>query len=134
VIDGITCAFIGRVVGEGAQLKFTSSGTALVSVSVLVRDSKAADGDGQFARVGHFGDDAEDLAPQLVKGVDVYIEGKLKLNTWQAADGAPRSGLNVTAWKLEPIGTASIGRRAEQSRSASRPRLLASAGRHEEQP
>jgi hypothetical protein len=32
------------------------------------------------------------------------------MNTWTAADGTPRSGLNVTAWKLEPIGQ--IGRRA----------------------
>ncbi len=103
-------AMLGRVVGQGAELRFTSNGTPLVNVSILVQDSKAGDGEGQFVRIGHFGDDAEALAEQLTKGVEVYCEGRLKMNTWQAADGTPRSGLNVTAWKLEPIGQ--IGRRA----------------------
>ena len=108
-MDGITCAFMGRV-GQDAELRFTASGTPLVNVSVLVQDSKAADGQGQWVRVGRFGDDAEDLAQQLAKGVEVYVEGRLKLNTWQASDGTQRSGLNVTAWRLELIGQ--IGRRS----------------------
>jgi len=108
-MDGITCAFMGRV-GQDAELRFTASGTPLVNVSVLVQDSKAADGAGQWVRVGHFGDDAEDLVPRIVKGAEVYVEGRLKLNTWQASDGTPRSGLNVTVWRLEPIGQ--IGRRS----------------------
>jgi single-strand DNA-binding protein len=107
-MDGLHCAFIGRV-GNDAELRFTASGTPLVNVSVLVQDSKAATDAGQWVRVGHFGDDVEDLVPQLTKGIDVYVEGRLKLNTWQAGDGTPRSGLNVTAWRLEPIGQ--IGRR-----------------------
>ena len=69
-----------------------------------MQDSKAADGTGQWVRVGHFGDDAEELAQRLVKGTDVYVEGRLKLNTWTIQDGSQRSGLNVTAWKLEPLG------------------------------
>jgi single-stranded DNA-binding protein len=113
-VDGLVCAFVGRVVGQGAELRFTSSGVPLVNLTVLVQDSKAGDGEGQFTRVGHFGDDAEDLAQQLVKGVDVYVEGKLKLANWTAVDGTPRSGLNVTAWRLESIGQ--IGRRAPARR------------------
>ena len=58
-MDGLHVAFLGRV-GQDAELRFTSSGTPLVNVSVLVQDSKAADGAGQWVRVGHFGDgDAE---------------------------------------------------------------------------
>ena len=107
-MDGIHVAFLGRV-GQDAELKWTSNGTPLVNVSVLVQDSKASDGQGQWVRCGRFGDDAEELARQLVKGTEVYVEGRLKMNTWQAADGTPRSGLNVTAWKLEALGQ--IGRR-----------------------
>jgi single-strand DNA-binding protein len=108
-MDGLTVAFIGRT-GTDAELRWTQNGTALVNVSVLVQDSKAADSQGQWVRVGRFGEDVEDLVQQLVKGVEVYVEGRLKLNTWQASDGTQRSGLNVTAWKLEPLGE--IGRRA----------------------
>ena len=60
-MDGLMCAFLGRV-GQDAELKWTQNGTPLVNVSVVVQDSKAADGAGQWIRVGHFGDDAEDLA------------------------------------------------------------------------
>jgi hypothetical protein len=40
----------------------------------------AADGQGQRVRDGHFGYDADDLAQRLVKGSEVYIEGRLKTN------------------------------------------------------
>jgi single-stranded DNA-binding protein len=115
-MDGLHVAFIGRVVGQGAELRFTSSGTPLVNATLLVLDSKAADGDGQFVRVGHFGDDAKQLAERLGKDTEVYCEGRLKLNTWQTADGTPRSGLNVTAWRLDVLGA--IGRRAPARKAA----------------
>ncbi len=117
-MDGLHVAFIGRV-GQDAELRFTASSTPLVNVSLLVQDHKAASDAGQWVRVGHFGDDAEDLAQQLTKGVEVYCEGRLKMNSWQGQDGAPRSGLNVTAWKLEPVGQ--IGQR--------RPAQLMTVGR-----
>jgi single-strand DNA-binding protein len=110
-VDGLHCAFIGRV-GQDAELKFTSNGSALVSVSVSVQDSKAEQT--QWIRIGHFGDadgEAEDLARQLVKGTECYIEGRLKLKTWQGADGGQRSGLDCHAWKLEVLSR--IGRRAQ---------------------
>jgi hypothetical protein len=92
----------------------------LVNVSVVVQDSKAADSAGQRVRVGHFGEDAENLAQQLVRGTDVYVEGRLKMNTWTGADGTPRSGLNVTAWRLEALGQ--IGKRVP-----ARPAILGSS-------
>lgn len=121
-MDGLHVAFLGRVVGQGAEVRFMSAGVPLVNCSILVQDSKAGDGEGQFVRIGHFGDDAEVLAEQLTKGVEVYVEGRLKMNTWQASDGTQRSGLNVTAWKLEVVGA--IGRRRPPSPRAARPREI----------
>jgi single-stranded DNA-binding protein len=34
----------------------------------------------------------------LAKGVEVYVEGRLSLNTWTGKDGTQRTGLSVTAW------------------------------------
>jgi single-strand DNA-binding protein len=127
-MDGLHVGFIGRT-GADAELRWTQNRTALVNVSVLVQDNKAADGQGQWVRVGHFGQDAEDLVQQLVKGADVYVEGRLKLNTWQASDGTQRSGLNVTAWKLEPIGQ--IGRRGVPRAHKRRGTYLPSAATRE---
>jgi single-strand DNA-binding protein len=110
-VDGLHAAFLGRV-GQDAELKFTSQGTALVSVSVSVQDSKA-DGPPQWIRIGKFSDDdveAEELARQLTKGVECYVEGRLKFKTWQGADGGQRHGLDCHAWRLEIVGR--IGRNA----------------------
>lgn len=109
-LDGLHVAFIGCIVGQGAERRYTANGTPLVNATIIVQDSKATDGEGQFVRVGHFGDQAAELAEVLVKGTIVYVEGRLKLATWTAADGTPRSGLNVTAWRLEPL--AQIGDRS----------------------
>lgn len=107
-MDGLHCAFIGRV-GQDAEVRFTANGSTLASCSVLVQDSKTTDGQGQWIRVARFGDEEiEDLVRQLVKGCEVYVEGRARLKTWQGADGVNRTGLDVTAWRLEPIGR--IGR------------------------
>ncbi len=117
-MDGLACAFTGRL-AKDAELRYTSSGTALVNVSVAVDDSKAAEGQTVWVRVGYFGDDSEDLRSRLVKGAQIYVEGRLKLNSWTAANGTPRSGLNCTAWRLEVHGQ--IGRRRPGS---ARPRAV----------
>jgi len=33
----------------------------------------------------------------LAKGAELYVEGRLSLNTWTGKDGAQRTGLAVTA-------------------------------------
>jgi single-stranded DNA-binding protein len=90
------------------QMAMTAVRTKLIVVPQERQDllglHPSARQQGQWVRVGHFGDAAEGLVEQLVKGSEVYIEGRLKMNTWQATDGTPRSGLNVTAWKLEVVG------------------------------
>jgi CheY-like chemotaxis protein len=53
-----------------------------------------------------WGEDAEQLygTGDLVKGCEVYAEGRIRLNEWTGQDGQKRSGLNLSAWKLEPLG------------------------------
>jgi single-strand DNA-binding protein len=111
-MDGLHCAFIGRLAAD-AELKFTSTSAPLVNLNLAVQDSKAAEGETTWVRVGRFGEDAAALAEQLHKGSEVYVEGRLRLNHWTAADGTPRSGLNVTAWRIESLGQ--IGRRRPSS-------------------
>ena len=51
----------------------------------------------------------------LAKGVEVYVEGRLSLNTWTGRDGAERTGLSVSAWQVMPLGQ--IGRRKPKVQS-----------------
>jgi Single-strand binding protein family len=45
-----------------------------------------------WVRVAYFGEGAESLVGRLQKGVEVYCEGRLKLDTWTAKDGVRRKG------------------------------------------
>ncbi len=113
-MNGIVCAFEGRV-GQDPELKYTQNGQALLSFGVAVSDAKAAEGaETEWARVTVWGERAEQLhhAGTLSKGAEVYVEGRLRLNTWQGQDGQQRAGLNVSAWTVQPMGQ--IGRRPKR--------------------
>ena len=62
----------------------------------------------QWVRVAVFGDRAQELADSLHKGDQIYVEGRLKLDTWTGKDGQQHAGLSVAAWKTEKL--AQIGR------------------------
>jgi single-stranded DNA-binding protein len=62
-----------------------------------------------WVSVSVFEEKARTLAG-LAKGVEVYVEGRLSLNTWTGRDGAERTGLSVSAWQVTPLGQ--IGRRS----------------------
>ena len=109
-MDGIACALQGRI-AQDPEKRWTGQGTAMLNLSIAVADNKAApDAPTEWVRVTLWGEKADELAPKLRKGVEVYVEGRLRLNTWQAADGQQRASLNVSAWTVQPLGQ--IGRRA----------------------
>jgi single-strand DNA-binding protein len=57
-----------------------------------------------WARVVVFGGLATERHPTLQKGAEVYVEGKLRLESWTGKDGRERSGLSVAAAKVEVLG------------------------------
>jgi single-strand DNA-binding protein len=109
-MNGAHVALIGRVTRPG-ELKYASTGTAMLRVGVMVDDPKRREGDPpEFADVTIWSERAEELAERLPKGTNIYIEGKATVRPWLANDGTPRASLNVSAWKAEPMGQ--IGRQA----------------------
>jgi single-strand DNA-binding protein len=110
-MNGIVTAFEGKLGGD-AELRFTSTGKALLNFSVGVLENRSG-GDGaelQWIKCVAWEDDAERLAPVLKKGIECYVEGRLRLNTWTNADGETKAGLNVSCWVVQPMGQ--IGRKA----------------------
>lgn len=53
-------------------------------------------------QIAVFGDKANSLA--FAKGDRCYVEGRLKLESWQGKDGQERQGLKVSAWRVERLG------------------------------
>lgn len=114
-MTGITAAFLGTVVGAGAELRFTGEGKAVLSFSCLIYDPKRPEStSATFARVSCWEVLAEQLEGTLPKGTEIYVEGKLTITNYTVKDGEQRTGVNVSAWKVEPLGK--IGRSAPKRR------------------
>lgn len=54
-----------------------------------------------FFDVALFGKYAEAVAPRLLKGVKVFVDGKLHYSSWQAQDGSKRSKVTINADAIE---------------------------------
>jgi single-strand DNA-binding protein len=109
-MNGIITAFQGFLARD-PESRFTQKGQPLLSFSVGIRDAKAEEGaPPEWVRCTVFGEQADELNGKLRKGSECYVEGRLRLNTWQTADGQQRAGLDVVAFKVEPMGQ--VGRRS----------------------
>jgi single-stranded DNA-binding protein len=83
----IECAFFG-VLGRDGELKTSKAGKQYLKLNVRVGDGDGA----QWVGVMVFGDEAVEIAPKLLKGSRVYIEGSIKL------DLVDSTGWQQTAW------------------------------------
>src|SRR3712207_2009577 len=104
-MNGLRCAFTGRVGGEPEQ-KYTRTGKAMLTFSVGVDQGYAADEsrpapDPCWVRVTCWDEVAEQLAETLTKGKAVHVEGKLKLDRWTGKDDEPKAGLSCSAWRVD---------------------------------
>lgn len=54
-----------------------------------------------FFDVSIFGKYAEAVAPRLLKGVKVFVDGRLHYASWQAQDGTKRSKVTINADAIE---------------------------------
>jgi len=108
---------IGTLV-KGIELKYVPSGTAVAELDIAI-NSKRKDGDNWVDEVTYvngitvWAAKAESCAKFLRKGSQVFIEGKLKLESWEQ-DGKKRSKLKVVADNVQFLSN--YGKEGEQSR------------------
>ncbi len=91
------------------QVKFLANEKAVANFGLAInRKYKTADGEQKeevtFLDVEAWGRTAELAGQYLVKGRPVFIEGHLKLETWDDKDGQKRSKLKVVADSLQFLG------------------------------
>ena len=97
------------------QLSFLPSQTPVVEFGLAInRTFKKQDGSqGEetcFVDCQMFGKRAEVINQYLKKGDPLFVEGRLKFDSWQAQDGSKRSKLRVLAENFEFLGKGSGGR------------------------
>jgi single-strand DNA-binding protein len=95
------------------QLRYTPGGTPVTEVGLAVNDRrKGANGEWidetTFVDVTFWGRTAEVAAEFLSKGSPVFVEGRLKLDTWEK-EGQKHSKLRVVCDRMQMVGARGEG-------------------------
>lgn len=99
-MNAIEAALEGRI-GKPPTVRTGQSGKPWCSFSVAVGGDD--NGGATWVGVSAFGSQAEALA-DLAAGARVYVEGRLKLETWTDGEGRERTGLKLAATLVQPMG------------------------------
>ena len=91
------------------ELRYIPSGAAVTDISIAVnRSFTKKDGEkGEetlFVKVVIWGKQAESSAKYLSKGRPVFIEGRLRTNSWEDKDGQKRNAMEVVAERVQFLG------------------------------
>lgn len=102
------------------EIRFTPSNTPVCQIGVAVnRTWKSQDGERQeettFIDVEAWGRTAETINEHLRKGRPIFVEGRLKLDTWDDKEGNKRSKLKVVCETFQFVDSKG-GERDEQPR------------------
>lgn len=100
--------------GRDPELKYTPQGTALCKFSMATTERKrnaAGDTDEitQWFRVTAWNKLAEVANEYLAKGLQVYVEGRLRIQDYTDKEGNPRYSVEVTASELQFLGKKNEG-------------------------
>jgi single-strand DNA-binding protein len=93
------------------EIKYTPKGTAVADISLAINrvwknDAGQKQEDTTFVEVELWGRQAEIAGEYLKKGRPVYIEGRLKLDTWDDKQtGQKRSKMRVVGETLQLLGS-----------------------------
>lgn len=101
--------FIGGRLTRDPELKpVGSKGTSVANFGVAVNRVSGSGADRReevcFIDVTAWGKQAEVIAKYLGKGDQIFVEGRLTFEQWDAKDGTKRTRLKVTAERFEFIG------------------------------
>lgn len=103
MFKGINRVFIVGNLGSDPEIRYTVTGSAVVSISVATSDTKKDRVTGDFKsktewhKIVLYNKLGEIAYEHLKKGFRVWIEGSLRKNTWQAKDGFLRSVTEIIA-------------------------------------
>jgi len=111
------------------ELRYLQSGMAVVDLGLAVNDKRKNSAgewvdETTFVDVTVWGRTAEVAGEYLTKGSPVFIEGRLKLDTWET-EGQKRSKLKVVCEKMQLIGAKGQGGQGGQG---ARPPMARPAG------
>ncbi len=99
---------LGRLTRD-VEIKYTPSGLAVTEIGLAVSDRRKNQAgewieETTFVDVTLWGRQAEVASEYLSKGSPIFVEGRLKLDTWET-DGQKRSKLRVVGERMQMVGS-----------------------------
>jgi single-strand DNA-binding protein len=115
------------------QLRYTAAGTPVTEIGLAVNDRRKGQNgewidETTFVDVTFWGRTAEVASEYLSKGSPVFIEGRLKLDTWEK-DGQKNYKLRVVCDRMQLLGS-----RGESRGEAGGPRMAQTRDDYAEAP
>ncbi len=109
----ILVGFLGR----DAELRHTPSGASVATLSLATSEVwTGKDGSRQerteWHRIQLWGKQADALAEYLVKGKQLFCEGRIQTHKWKDKEGVERHTTEVRADRIVLLGSKGIGERA----------------------
>jgi len=92
------------------ELKYLQSGQAVVNIGLAVnrkyknRNTQEMVEETTFVDVEGWGQQAETFSKYMTKGRPVFIEGRLRLDSWEGKDGQKRTKLRVVMENFQFLG------------------------------
>jgi len=108
-----TWIFSGNV-GRDAELRYTQTGTPVLSFSVAVKAGYGDRASTVWANCSLFGKRGESLAPYVLKGASVVVGGELSEREWTDKQGEKRTSIDVKVSEIDLMG--GNGKQANNSR------------------
>ena len=102
---------LGRL-GQDIELRYTPNGDAVGNVTMATSETWKDKSIGErkekteWHRLVIWGRRAEGLKDYLLKGTQIYVEGRLQTRQWEAKDGGKRSTTEVRVDSIEFVGGA----------------------------
>ena len=98
---------IGHV-GNDPELKYTQSGVAILKFNMATNETyKDKEGnkktDTEWHRITMWGNAAETFGQYVHKGGLVYVEGKIKTDTWENEEGVTQYSTGIVANTLRML-------------------------------
>lgn len=125
---GINKAIIVGTLGKDPEVRYTSSGTAVATISVATNESWKDKQTGELQertewhRIVVWGKLAEICEQYLRKGSQAYFEGKIQTRKWQGQDGQDRYTTEINASEMQMMGSGpNTGTHGNAQGSAQRP-------------
>lgn len=117
-MNGIQAALEAKLTAD-PEARYTPSGKFVLQLAAQVVEQRQQDAPPTWIRISVWEQMAELLQHELVRGSTIYAEGRLTLNRWRGSDGGEKSGLNLSAQRLDVIGA--VGRSSTRPAPAQHP-------------